>query len=1108
MPSKSRRRFNRTYLVPILALFAVIILALGISPRPTTPKPADAVSRITHENAPFSDLVSALQPQSVTFGPNIRANQDATQFGQHEPHLAVSRVNTNTVIIASKDYRDANVKHVWIDGSTDGGVTWPVQLQVPGIPAPLNIQSDPVVVARDDGRIYVAVLATNNAQSSGGIFLTWTDDNGTTWQNPSIPVWYPKNGLDDKEWLAIDNNPSSPYYHRMYILYVPFAGSLSGRVVEQHSTDGGSTWTVRQAVGIADTEYNYPIVGSDGTVYDFMMENWGFGQTGTIRMAKSTNGGVNWTSPSVVTTAQQPNSPIRPSDSFRFYAILSAAVDPNTNHLYVAWTDNRNFNTNGTDVMYVKSTDNGATWSPSPIRLSHDPTGVVRDHHTPVLSIGADSRIHAFWMDRRNDPANHLFDEWYSSSTDGGATWEADTRVNRCDPNPCSQDLNVAFPPGSGNAAGDYWGLDTYLDTVYVAWNDTRTGEQDILVSRGMLSSGGGPTPTITPTRTATTTSTASSTLTTTSTATNTPTTGPTNTPGGPTSTLTRTSTSVPTSTSTNTSVPSFTSTGTITPVTNTPSPTNTPTPSNTTVPFCEPAWRYMPNPGPNGRLAISAVDHTSGWAIEFNAIYAWNGQSWQSQSFPAFPPGTQDYSFVDVSAASSTEAWILGIYYDASFLPRPFVLHFSNGAWAFMPGLTALTFTTRTHEGGIHVTLSHIASVGSNEAYAVGAIDSQNEPILIHCTPQGCGYETSGITTGFLNAVSGTSPADVWVVGNDTATVYEHYNGTTWQTSPGPDVPLNDITSIAPNNVWAMGVDGPAHYDGISWSHPAGITGLDHISGVAADNIWASGGSGPDRGIYHYDGTQWHHTYSPPTPPSSINDVAALPSGEAWAAAADGNILFYGTDPYYTDVVPDSTFYAYIQELTCRTIVNGYPCGSPNEPCDPANRPYFRPANNVTRGQLSKIVALSAGLPPITNTRTFEDVAVGSTFHSYIESLYAAGAINGYPCGGPGEPCVAPANRPYFRPNATSTRGQIAKIVAITASYVDPTTNQTFADVPVGSTFHLWIENLAARNIINGYPCGGPGEPCDPSNRPYFRPSNNVTRGQMSKIAINTFFP
>ncbi len=44
---------------------------------------------------------------------------------------------------------------------------------------------------------------------------------------------------------------------------------------------------------------------------------------------------------------------------------------------------------------------------------------------------------------------------------------------------------------------------------------------------------------------------------------------------------------------------------------------------------------------------------------------------------------------------------------------------------------------------------------------------------------------------------------------------------------------------------------------------------------------------------------------------------------------------------------------------------------------------------------------------------------------------MASPGFIGGYPCGGPGEPCVPPLNRPYFRPAGNVTRGQAAKIVA-----------------------------------------------------------------------------
>jgi hypothetical protein len=59
----------------------------------------------------------------------------------------------------------------------------------------------------------------------------------------------------------------------------------------------------------------------------------------------------------------------------------------------------------------------------------------------------------------------------------------------------------------------------------------------------------------------------------------------------------------------------------------------------------------------------------------------------------------------------------------------------------------------------------------------------------------------------------------------------------------------------------------------------------------------------------------------------------------------------------------------------------------------------------------------------------------------------------------------------------------------------------QTFFDVPPGSPFHRYIEGMAAIGAISGYQCGGPGEPCDDQRRPYFRPGNNVTRSQQSKV-------
>ncbi len=142
-----------------------------------------------------------------------------------------------------------------------------------------------------------------------------------------------------------------------------------------------------------------------------------------------------------------------------------------------------------------------------------------------------------------------------------------------------------------------------------------------------------------------------------------------------------------------------------------------------------------------------------------------------------------------------------------------------------------------------------------------------------------------------------------------------------------------------------------------------------------------------------------------------------------------------------FTDMPPSQPFYSLIEAAAAGGIVSGHLCGGPNEPCDSSNRPYFRPNNNVTRGQLAKIVVVAAGWAlQNLGSRTFEDVLPGMAFYKVIETAYCHGIISGYSCGGPGEPCGA-GNRPYFRQNNNAIRGQIAKIVhgALTGSVSCP---------------------------------------------------------------------
>jgi hypothetical protein len=197
-----------------------------------------------------------------------------------------------------------------------------------------------------------------------------------------------------------------------------------------------------------------------------------------------------------------------------------------------------------------------------------------------------------------------------------------------------------------------------------------------------------------------------------------------------------------------------------------------------------------------------------------------------------------------------------------------------------------------------------------------------------------------------------------------------------------------------------------------------------------------------------------------------------------------------------FSDVPQGSTFHPFVKCLACRNILGGYPDRT------------FRPQNQITRGQIAKIVSNSAGYSDdVSGRRTYADVPSTQTFHEWIERLSMRGHMGGYNCGGPGELCDG-ANRPYFRPGSNASRGQLSKIVSNAAEFEDRPTGQTFEDVPTSSPFYQYIERLTGRGVMSGYPCGGVGEPCSGSNRPYFRPGDNVTRGQASKIVANTFFP
>ena len=151
---------------------------------------------------------------------------------------------------------------------------------------------------------------------------------------------------------------------------------------------------------------------------------------------------------------------------------------------------------------------------------------------------------------------------------------------------------------------------------------------------------------------------------------------------------------------------------------------------------------------------------------------------------------------------------------------------------------------------------------------------------------------------------------------------------------------------------------------------------------------------------------------------------------------------------------------------MTVKGIANGYSNGT------------FKPGNNVTRGQLSKMTVAAMGWQiDTTGGPHFSDVPVGSTFYPYIETAYNHHIIVGYDDG-------------TFKPNAAVSRGQAMKFVVRAMGWeIDTNSGPHYTDVPVGSTFYDYVETASNHGIIHGYDNGT------------FRPNNTTTRGQISKV-------
>jgi hypothetical protein len=457
-----------------VGFFSGLIVLLGIAlafgqNAPRKPLPTEELEK--YGDAPMFIFRTGISPPMISqhdgftsYQVNVGSNgQNITGDAANEPSISVDPTDHTKMVIGWRQFDSvqSNFRQAGWGYTTNGGTSW----TFPGVLENNVFRSDPVLSSDVTGRFfYLSLLETFFDDM-------WRSLNGgQSWTRLAAATG------GDKQWFMIDTTNSTGRGFQ-YQWWSTAGNNYGGRQFSR-SIDGGFTWMSPIFIP------NSPVwgtldVNTNGDLFIGGVQS-NLGQIWCVRSTNAKNGAMiptfDLATPVNLGGNIAAGEFINPEGIIGqvFLAVDRSGTSKNNNVYMLASVQAPGFNT-GTDVMFVRSTNGGQTFS-APHRINDDPVNHNKWHWFGTFSVAPNGRIDVVWLDTRNAANNTDSQLFYSYSWDGGDTWSSNVEVSD------AFDPRIGYP--NQNKMGDYITIVSDNGGGNVAYTATLNGEQDVYYVR------------------------------------------------------------------------------------------------------------------------------------------------------------------------------------------------------------------------------------------------------------------------------------------------------------------------------------------------------------------------------------------------------------------------------------------------------------------------------------------------------------------------------------------------------------------------------------------------------------------------------------------------